>query len=127
VAARQHVWASWALIRKQFKCAIENHPEAEQLVNSKNRIKTNLIKKTEKHSVRCLFRMFMKRTTWKRVYKTEEGEKIVNKCEHHTSTAITNVSAIIEQANEDGKWLAKSCGCKTAGYSEVIDEIRSFF
>lgn len=34
---------------------------------------------------------------------------------------------IIQEANEDGKWLAKSCGCKTAGYAEVTEKVRRFF
>lgn len=73
VAARKFLWEGWNRIRKQYKCALENHPDEEKLINARKKAKALMIQKTERHSARCHLRLLIKRTTWGKVFKAEEG------------------------------------------------------
>jgi len=89
--ARKFLWASWAKVQDQFKCAIKNNkddPEAlEVLKNSRKAIKTEFIQKNAHHSVRCLLRMLVQRTTWTHVFLPATGNEISERCANHIATS----------------------------------------
>lgn len=128
VAAREFMWESWRRIKGQFECARAScsDDKVERLEANFQKIRKRMVQPTHKHSLRCYFRLFLKRTTWKRVVKTETVDAIAQQCRIHATNAMHDVEALIEEANEDGKWLAKSCGCKTSGYLEAIENLEDF-
>lgn len=74
VAAREFVWDSWARIKNQFECARANTPadKLDRVENNFEKLRKELVLPTAQHSLRCYFRMFLKRTTWKKVIKPEQ-------------------------------------------------------
>jgi len=71
VVAREFVWNNWILTRKHFRCHIRMNPNDQHAKDARRVIKHLLIAPRNVHSVRCLMRMLIKRTTWRQVYLTE--------------------------------------------------------
>jgi hypothetical protein len=70
VEARQFGWTTWNAARKHFKCHLKVNRRDQNAKDARNAIKHLLIAQRNTHSIRCLMRMLIKRTTWKQVYLT---------------------------------------------------------
>jgi len=77
VNSRKFLWSSWGKVKEQFKCAMANNKDDEEkleiLRNARKSVKVEFIQKTSHHSVRCLLRMFINRTTFSHVFLPSTG------------------------------------------------------
>lgn len=85
IQARKFIWKHWKNTQRHMDCQLEaikgnkdlsgsEKKELRQQVHqNKKAIKHLLIAKSKQHSVRCLYRMLIKRTTWRNLYLEEQG------------------------------------------------------
>jgi hypothetical protein len=87
VEARQFAWTTWNATRKHFKCHLKVNKKDKSAREARKAIKHLLIAQRNVHSIRCLMRMLIKRTTWRQVYLTTQGRELTHVCTSHIATA----------------------------------------
>jgi hypothetical protein len=94
VEARQFAWATWNATRKHFACHLKTNRGDQNAKQARAAIKHLLIAQRNRHSIRCLMRMLIKRTTWKQVYLTQQGRELTAVCTKHIDQAANAMQTI---------------------------------
>jgi len=138
IEAREFVWHHWKNTQKHMDChleAIKANVElsaeqkqvlVEQAKDNKNAIKHLLIAKSKNHSIRCLLRMLIKRTTFGQVFLAEQGAQLSQVCTAHINKATLAMQAIQDIGGCECKAIVRRAGFKEEEFNEAQEAVQHF-
>ena len=127
VEARQFAWTTWNATRKHFNCHLKTNRNDENAKNAREAIKHLLIAQRNTHSIRCLMRMLIKRTTYKQVYLTEQGRELTRVCTKHIDQASSAMQTIQDIGGCPCKAIVRRAEFKEEQFKNASEDIQNFF
>lgn len=86
-----------------------------------------LIAKTNHHSIRCLLRMLIKRTSWRQLYMSNQGQRVSDQCTEHINKAQETVAMFHDLGTCRSDAFLARAGLDETFFTQAQVNVQDFF